>query len=182
MFAAPGQSKSDQRTIEQRLGQMRVQMGHGGCKRSDVVRQPVVGVFDPTVHVTNPVVSLVLKVQTIRMVDQPRSENKHKHALLSIGRLKPILNDTQAHVFGGINNLLFQKRIRYYFDNDSLSKYVLELIIQKSANLISSIGLIKTYSYRNYVLIKTIECKHVCYNFKIKRLFLACNLILPSRT
>lgn len=73
LFTAPGQGERDQRTVEQRLGQVRIQVSHGRRERRDVVRQPVVGVFDPTVHVAHPIVSLVLEVQTVRVVNQSRS-------------------------------------------------------------------------------------------------------------
>lgn len=74
LLAAPGQGERDQCAVEQRLGQVRVQVRHGRCKRRDVVRQPMVGVFDATVHVADPIVSLVLEVQTVCVVDQSRSK------------------------------------------------------------------------------------------------------------
>lgn len=38
LLAAPGQGERDQRAVEQRLGQVRVQVRHGRCERRDVVR------------------------------------------------------------------------------------------------------------------------------------------------
>lgn len=78
MLAAPGQGERDQRAVEQRLGQMRVQVRHGRRERRDVVRQPVVGVLDPAVHVAHSVVSLVLEVQPVRVVHQPGPVNEQK--------------------------------------------------------------------------------------------------------
>jgi len=38
LLAAPGQGERDQRTVKQRLGQVRVQVSHGRRERCDVVR------------------------------------------------------------------------------------------------------------------------------------------------
>jgi len=38
LLAAPGQGERDQSAVEQRLGQVRVQVRHGRRERSDVVR------------------------------------------------------------------------------------------------------------------------------------------------
>lgn len=90
LLATPGQGERNQSAIEQRFGQMRVQVSHGRRKSRDVVRQPMIGVFDPAVHVADPIVSLILEVQTVRVVHQPRSVWVRKHSSL--------LNYTQATI------------------------------------------------------------------------------------
>lgn len=70
LLAASGQGERDQRAIEQRFGQVRVQVRHGRRERRNIVRQPMVGIFDPTVHVAHPIIRLVLEVQAICVINQ----------------------------------------------------------------------------------------------------------------
>jgi len=73
LLAAPGQGERDQRAVEQRLSQVRIQVRHGRRECRDVVRQPMVGIFYPAVHVAHPIVSLVLEIQAVSVVYKPGS-------------------------------------------------------------------------------------------------------------
>lgn len=68
------QGQPDERAVEQRLGEVRVQVRHRGREGRDVVRQPVVRVLDAPVQVGHAVVGLVGEVLGVGVVHQPSSE------------------------------------------------------------------------------------------------------------
>lgn len=73
------ESDADHGTVEQRLGDVRVEVSDRRGEGGDVLSEQVVGVLYATVQVTNSVIRLVAEVHRVRVVHQPRSE-RHKQS------------------------------------------------------------------------------------------------------
>lgn len=77
--AGPGEREADEGTVEERLGEVWVEMSKGCRECCYVVRQKVVGIFYPRIQIAHPVVGLIPHVQLVRMVHQPRPAKYRKH-------------------------------------------------------------------------------------------------------